>query len=322
MTPTILIVDDETESRALLEAILTDAGYRVESTEGGPAALAHATAAPPDLILLDLMMPRMNGFQLCRQLKQEPTTSTVPIIVVTVLGEIQHKERALTSGADDFVTKPVRPEDLRARVAAMLKVPHAHQEIDRALAYLHELNTARQAQRQEILARLAAGVPPGSPRPPAAMSVLLVDDEPLICQFYADLLADRGFQVFVASNGADGLEQARRHPVEAVILDIRMPQMSGLEVLQHLRVQDPDLPIIILTAYPTSRNAITALKLGAFDFISKGMEHDLVVLAVHRAIRHRRNSLERKQETERLRGRIVELERDSRQHLPRQAARS
>jgi DNA-binding NtrC family response regulator len=86
-----------------------------------------------------------------------------------------------------------------------------------------------------------------------------------------------------------------------------MPGMSGLEVLERVHRQDPDLPVIMLTAFPSSQNAIAALKLGAFDFLVKGLSHELVLLAVHRAVRHRRETLARLQEIAQLRRRIDEL---------------
>ena len=145
MAETILIVDDETAARDLLEAVLEKAGYKAEQADGGTSALARAGVAPPDLILLDLMMPWMNGFELCQRLKKDPRTDAVPVIVVTALGEITDKEAALTSGADDFVRKPLDPEDLCARVRAMLRVRQIRQDLDRTLAYLHELEAARPA---------------------------------------------------------------------------------------------------------------------------------------------------------------------------------
>lgn len=308
MPETILIVDDDAANRELLEAILTEAGYRVEQADGGAAALTRAGVAPPDLILLDLRMPGMSGFEVCQQLKRDATTGAVPIIVVTALGEITHKEAALTSGADDFVTKPVDTEDLRARVGAMLKVRRIRQDLDRTLAYLHELEAARHAQRREVLARVLPGTPQRGPEPVTAPPILLVDDEPLTRNFYGDLLSEHGFQVFAAGTGAEALDQIRYHPVEAVILDIVMPGMSGLEVLERLQAEDPDLPVIMLTADTRSQSVIAALKLGAFDFILKGLEHDLVIMAVHRAIRHRRDTLDKQGEIARLRARIAELE--------------
>jgi len=308
MPETILVVDDEAAGRELLEAILTGAGYRVEQADGGAAALARAGVAPPDLILLDLMMPGMGGFEVCRRLKQNPATTALPIIVVTAFGEVTHKEAALTSGADDFVTKPVDPEDLRARVAAMLKVRRIRQDLDRTLAYLHELEAARHAQRRQALARVVPGARLGIPQPLTAPPILLVEDEPVTRSLYGDLLAEHGFQVFAAATGAEALDQVRHHPVEAVVLDIVMPGMSGLEVLERLHAEDPDLPVIILTADTRSQSILAALKLGAFDFIVKGLEHDVVILAVHQAVRHRRDILDKQREIERLRTRIAELE--------------
>ncbi len=308
MTETILVVDDDEPQRALLEMILTQAGYQVTLAADGAAALAQATAAPPDLVLLDLMMPGLNGFEVCQRLKQDPATSAVPVIVVTVLEEIANKEAALASGADDFVRKPVRAEDVRARVSAMLRVRRIRHDLDRTLAYLHELEAARYAQHQEVLADIPAGPPCQPTQPSIRATILLIDDEALTHQFYGELLTDHGFRVVTASTAAEGLAFAREHPVEVVLLDILLPEMSGLEVLERLRAQDRDLPVLILTAHPNSENAIAALKHGAFDFLVKGLDPNLVVLAVHRALRHGRDTRERTRETERLRARIAELE--------------
>ncbi|HYL82404.1 MAG TPA: response regulator, partial [Candidatus Acidoferrum sp.] len=128
-------------------------------------------------------------------------------------------------------------------------------------------------------------------------------------QFYGDLLVEHGFQVFAATSGPEGLELAREHAPEVAILDIMMPDMTGPEVLERLHAEFPDLPVIMLTGFPTSQNAIAALKLGAFDFIVKGLDHSLVALAVHRAVRHRRETLKTKEEIARLRACIAELER-------------
>jgi two-component system cell cycle response regulator len=305
---TILIVDDEPTNRALLEALLTKVGYEVQQAEGGEAALAQITRQAPDLILLDLMMPGMSGFEVCHRLKQNPATSAVPVIIVTALGQLKNKEAALTSGADDFVTKPVQPEDLRARVKAMLKVRRIRQDLDRTLAYLHELEAARHTQRREALDSLAAASDPTPSPVPPAIAILLVDDEALTRKFYGDLLTEHGFRVITAGSGAEALQVARHQPVEAVILDIMMPGMSGLETLERLHTQAPELPVIMLTANANSQNAIAALKLGAFDFILKGLEHDLMVLAVHRAVRQHREAVKRKAEVAHLRARIADLE--------------
>lgn len=310
MSERILLVDDEAVNLELYEGILGKEGYETLCAGDGREALAAVKTAPPDLILLDLMMPGMTGLEVCRTLKESPETAGIPIIIVTALGQVAAKEAALTSGADDFVAKPVRPEDLRARVSAMLKVRRIRSELDRTLAYLHELEATRHARRRTTLAEIAGAEAPAPQQAlPTPMRVLLVEDETMTREFYGDLLAEHGFTVFAASSGPEGLEIAARHALDAVVLDIVMPGMSGLEVLQKLHEEDSDLPVVILTGHVNSQNAVAALKLGAFDFIVKGLDHNLVVLAVHRAVRHRRDAVKRIEEASELRARIAELEK-------------
>lgn len=306
MAEQILVVDDEVGSREVLEAILAQAGFSVSQVADGPAALASVARTPPDLILLDVLMPGMCGLEVCQRLKHDPATSAIPIIVVTAVGEMTVKEEALRSGADDFLAKPVQSDDLQARISAMLKVRHLRAEIDRTLAYIHELEAARHAQRRASLTQLFAWTPP-EPSQAAGAPILLVDDEALSRDFYGSLLAEHGFQVFAVGSGAEAMEVAQRMPLEAVVLDIVMPGMSGIEVLARLRRQDPDLPIIMLTARPTSQYGIVSLKLGAFDFIGKGFDHNLIIFTIHRAVRHRREMRRLKEENEGLRARLADL---------------
>jgi two-component system cell cycle response regulator len=307
MADRILLVDDEPNNLELLEGILASEGYECARAQDGPEALAAVGASPPDLILLDLMMPGMNGLEVCQRLKGDPATADIPVIVVTAMGQIATKESALVGGADDFVAKPVRAEDLRARVAAMLKVRRIRAELDRTLAYVHELEAARHARRRAALATLGGGAQPPDELLPAPMRVLLVDDEALTRQFYGDLLAEHGFVLFTAASGPEALDLLGRQEVDAVVLDIVMAGMSGLAVLERIREIDPDLPVIMLTGHVSSQNAIAALKLGAFDFIVKGLDHSLVVLSVHRAVRHRREVRKQKEETAMLRAQVAAL---------------
>jgi DNA-binding response OmpR family regulator len=307
VTERLLVVDDEEVNRELLDAILTEAGYEVLFACDGHGALEAAESHRPDLILLDLLMPGISGLEVCQRLKQSPATARIPVIVVTAVGQLATKEAVLTRGADDFVTKPFRPDDLRARVQAMLAVRPIGQELDRALAYLRELETARRGQ--------VAGGPNGIPTGPrrdrsegfARSLILLVDDDAMVRTFYGDLLTEHEFQVCATGSGREGLSVVASQPVEAVILDIVMPEMSGLEMLETLRGQDADLPVIMLTGHATSQNAITALKLGAFDFIVKGQDPSLILLTVHRAVRHRHNTLQQRAEVAQLQAQIAQL---------------
>ena len=122
-TPVILIVDDEPQGRTTLEALLHTSGYRLVFAANGAEALAQAASLAPDLILLDVMMPGMDGFEVCRRLRADSTVAEVPVIMLTALDDRDSRLRGIEAGADDFITKPFRPRALSARLKALLRKP-------------------------------------------------------------------------------------------------------------------------------------------------------------------------------------------------------
>ncbi|MBL8758355.1 MAG: response regulator [Phycisphaerae bacterium] len=118
--PRILLVDDNEQNLELLEAYLEELGAEVSTACDGVEALDVIARGHPDLILLDIMMPRMSGYQLCGKLKGDAKTRHIPVIMVTALAEVSDMERATDCGADDFLTKPVHKPDLLAKVRAKL----------------------------------------------------------------------------------------------------------------------------------------------------------------------------------------------------------
>jgi len=135
----ILVVDDNAQNLELVVAYLDTLGCRIATASDGIDALDKVGAEKFDLILLDIMMPRMSGFEVCRKLKSDPETRDIPIIMVTALNELGDIERAVEYGTDDFISKPVNRLELLTRVKSLLRVSHLKNELDRTLAYLDEV---------------------------------------------------------------------------------------------------------------------------------------------------------------------------------------
>jgi two-component system alkaline phosphatase synthesis response regulator PhoP len=137
--PTILVVDDNPPNLELIQAYLEDVDCRTAAARDGIEALDVVAKRKPDLILLDVMMPKMSGFEVCRRLKSNPKTSDIPIIMVTALNEFGDIERGIDCGTDDFVSKPINKLELLTRVRTMLKLKHLTDELRRTVAYLSEI---------------------------------------------------------------------------------------------------------------------------------------------------------------------------------------
>jgi len=137
--PVVLVVDDNPQNLELILAYLEDMDCRTVAAEGGLEALEIIRKDPPDLVLLDVMMPRISGFEVCRKLKANPQTADIPIIMVTALNEMGDIERAIQSGTDDFLSKPVNKWELITRVKTMLRLKHLTDKLERTLAYLAEI---------------------------------------------------------------------------------------------------------------------------------------------------------------------------------------
>jgi DNA-binding response OmpR family regulator len=134
--PRILIADDDAQNADLLGAYLDGTGYETKVVTNGEDTLAAARAWKPDLILLDIMMPKLSGFEVCRRLRADAATRDVAVLMVTALDQATDVETAIESGTDDFVTKPINKTELQLRVRAMLESRAKPNDVERALAYL------------------------------------------------------------------------------------------------------------------------------------------------------------------------------------------
>ncbi len=148
--PKILVVDDTPSNVKALRMRLSPEGYEVLEASDGPQALEKVAQDRPDLILLDVMMPGLNGFEVCRRIKSQPDTQFIPVVLVTALTDRESKVTGIEAGADDFVNKPLDPDELRARVKSLLRTKSLHDELQRGYEELRRLTEDLKAANEQV----------------------------------------------------------------------------------------------------------------------------------------------------------------------------
>ena len=254
MTARILIVDDVPANTRLLEAKLAAEYYQVSSAKNGFDALTMARDWQPDLILLDVMMPGMDGFECCQHLKDDPATLHIPVVMVTALGEPVERLRGLEAGADDFLTKPVEDETLMARVKSLIRLKRL----------LDEWRARGETARALGLASDRVAVPPV-----AGARALVVDDWDLSAQPVQDALARDGIIPGRARGHAEATALTAAIPFDLIVLSLSLADEDPLKLASSLRAADAthDIPLL-LVAEPEERDRLLrGFDLGANDWL-------------------------------------------------------
>ncbi len=134
--PRVLIVDDNPQNADLMEAYLTGCDYELRTAGDGEQTLREVAAWQPDLILLDIMMPKLSGFEVCKRLKADPATHDIAVLMITALDQPSDMDRAVEAGTDDFISKPITKSALLLRVRSALRARQYKRDLERALAYI------------------------------------------------------------------------------------------------------------------------------------------------------------------------------------------
>jgi len=192
----ILVVDDLPQNVKLLADLLGAKGYSVATASSGPEALLKVESERPDMVLLDVMMPEMSGYEVCRKIRENPSTGILPVVMVTSLDPAQERIRGLEAGADDFLTKPVNQAELLARVRSLVRVKQLYDTVQAQAAELAELNKTLEQRVNDQVAQL--------------------DRMGRLKRFFSPQLAE----LIVAGDAEDPLKSHRRE-VTVVFIDLR-----------------------------------------------------------------------------------------------------
>jgi two-component system cell cycle response regulator len=276
MTARILVVDDLMPNLKLLEVRLTAEYFDVVTATNGPDAIKIAEAGECELVLLDVMMPGMDGFEVCRRLKGRPETAHLPVVLVTALDQPADRLKGLDAGADDFITKPINEVALLARVKSLLRLKLLTDELRTRAAASRDLGLD-----DPTLAALRDKGEKGR--------VLLVDDRPSSFQRLAETLAQQQ-QVEIEGDPHRALLRAPDGNYDVVIVSLGLTNFDGLRLCGQLRSLERTrkLPILVIADMDDQPRILRGLEIGVNDYLVRPVDRNEMLARVRTQVRRKR----------------------------------
>ena len=288
MTARVLVVDDSLPNRKLLEARLQDEYFEVLGAASAAEAIALAQRWSPDIILLDVLMPVMDGFEACRRLKAQPSTAHIPVVMVTSLNDQSERVRGLDAGADDFLVKPVDQATLFARLRALLRVKQV-------------LDAWR--LRAETVRDLGFEPPSAPPEDFEGAKVLLLSDNAPEAAALSNALAADGMALeqFRDEKTVWARLQDPKMHYDLVLTSLPMPEGDPLRLASRLRAEAEtrDLPLMLIADDEQRDLVLRAFELGASDHVLRPINEEELRARVRNQVRRRRYQLRLRAEFDR-----------------------
>lgn len=277
MTARVLVVDDVPPNVKLLEAKLTSEYFDVLTAFSGPEALEVTSREHPDIILLDVMMPGMDGFEVCRRIKADPATAHIPVVMVTALDQPSDRVTGLEAGADDFLTKPVQDLALFARVRSLVRLKVMMDE----LRNRKTTGTSLGWDDDEAVVFDTSA--------PTDGSILIVDEQERVMERIAKALEGVGELSFMAG-GDDAAERAREKNFDLIIVSLTMRDTDGLRVCSKLRSFDETrhVPILVMVDDGNTKLLVRALEMGVNDYVVRPVDKQEFLARVKTQLKRKR----------------------------------
>ncbi|WP_454017655.1 PleD family two-component system response regulator [Azospirillum sp. Marseille-Q6669] len=277
MSARVLVVDDVLPNVKLLAAKLTREYFNVITASNGPEALEMVRRESPDIVLLDVMMPGMDGFEVCEKIRSDPTTMHIPVVMVTALSDGADRVRGLEAGADDFLTKPVNDVALFARVRSLVRLKMMMDEW---------------RLRETTSGQLGVLEPTGTLNSESFESarVLVLEDSRLDLDKVTETLRRDHAHVMAADTCAAALERAQGDDLDLVVISLTLMNEDGLRLCSQLRSHERtrQLPILLMVEEGDLTRAAKGLELGANDYISKPIDRNELLARARTQIRRKR----------------------------------
>jgi len=274
MSARVLVVDDIAVNVKLLEAKLLVEYYEVVTANDGPAALKAAKEHAPDIVLLDVMMPGMDGYEVCRRLKADSETAHLPVVMVTALNEVRDRVQGLEAGADDFLTKPVNDVALFARIRSLVRLKRASDEW-----------RMREATALEFGVAGADSVDENAPG-----RILLLEEGQWDTSMVMRVLRSEGHVVDTAPNGERLVHMAAQGDYDMVLMNDGAGAADMLRLCSQLRSQKETRhgPILLIVEEGADERLAKALELGVNDYLVRPIDRDELVARTRTQIRRKR----------------------------------
>ena len=280
----ILIVEDSETQAVLLSSILEEQGWKTEWSASAEAALELLMGQNYNLVIVDYHLPGMNGDQLCRQIKMNIHTRSMPVFMLTIEGSSESEKHALESGADAFAPKEMDKELLVARIRSLLTRSQSDNILKKDMAPF---------QRSRILA---------------------VDDSPTFLTFLEESFKADGMVIDKADSGQKALQMARKKDYDCILLDLVMPEMDGIAVcreISKLKLTDQKLSVVMmLTAHEGKQEMMHALEAGADDFVGKSNDISIIKSRLAALLRRRFIQLDNQKIWKEFKEKELEAERE------------
>jgi len=277
MSARVLVVDDILPNVKLLEAKLSSEYYDVLTATSGEEALRRVEQDSPDIILLDVMMPGMDGFEVCKKIKTNPAHAHIPVVMVTALTDSEDRVRGLEAGADDFLSKPVNDTALMARVRSLVRLKMTVDEWRAREMTASQLGVVEQ------------GISPMD-EPVENARVLLVEDQTFEADKIAETLHRDNDTVIPVDSGMKTFEYASQHNFDLLIVSLNLKKEDGLRLCSHLRSNERTraVPILMVATEEDLDKIAQGLELGAHDYIMRPVDRNELLARARTQIRRKR----------------------------------